>query len=223
MLDDVAGLVMVQIISNLGVSDEVAFKSTTVIRPVFVSIAFAIVVPLSCRLVVQPLARKILASKSEDGKIWALAQTPAAAFTLQTLILIALVTGSSYAGTSNLFAAYISGAVITWWNSMTSKVIEESKIEISITNRNKTKRRRAETTAVKPSSVAIADSTQSVQNMSTRSENNLSQPEESCDAMSGVAVYERFYDPAVKSILKPFFFVCLSKLLYVAFHNTHKA
>jgi Kef-type K+ transport system membrane component KefB len=57
MLDDVAGLVMVQVISNLGGSAD-SFSAVTVIRPVFVSIAFAVVVPAFCWAVVKPIRRQ---------------------------------------------------------------------------------------------------------------------------------------------------------------------
>lgn len=55
ILDDVVGLVMVKIISGLGGS---GFSAATVIRPVFVSIAFAVIVPLICAWVVGPLTRR---------------------------------------------------------------------------------------------------------------------------------------------------------------------
>ena len=40
-----------------------------------------------------------------------------AALFLHTVLLLALVTGATYAGTSNLFAAYVAGAAISWWDS----------------------------------------------------------------------------------------------------------
>lgn len=114
MLDDVSGLIMAQIISKLGTS-EVEFSAVTVIRPVFVSIAFAIGVPFICFLVVKPLANK-----------WRVFYTkwPLKGFSniqmsalLHTAILIGFVAASSYAGTSNLFGAYLAGACISWYDS----------------------------------------------------------------------------------------------------------
>src|SRR6478735_10368515 len=51
MMDDVVGLIMVQVISNLGGD---AFDAITVVRPIMVSLAFAIVIPIMCRFIVAP-------------------------------------------------------------------------------------------------------------------------------------------------------------------------
>ena len=53
MMDDVVGLIMVQIISSLGAGS--SFNEITVIRPVFVSIAFAALIPLMCRYIAKPI------------------------------------------------------------------------------------------------------------------------------------------------------------------------
>jgi len=53
MMDDVVGLIMVQIISSLGAGS--SFNEITVIRPVFVSIAFAVLIPLICLYVAKPM------------------------------------------------------------------------------------------------------------------------------------------------------------------------
>ena len=117
MLDDVVGLVMVQIISNLGTADS-SVDAATVIRPIGVSVAFAVAVPLLCHFVVKLLAGKIpfvhgslprgFASKSQM------------AFLVHTATLVAFVVASSYAGTSNLFAAYLAGASISWYSEAVS-------------------------------------------------------------------------------------------------------
>lgn len=57
MMDDVVGLVMVQIISSLGASSD--FTAVTVIRPVFVSIAFGVLVPLICLFFAKPIMLKV--------------------------------------------------------------------------------------------------------------------------------------------------------------------
>lgn len=58
MFDDVVGLVMVQIISTLDAAES-SFGAFTVVRPIGVSFAFAIVVSLVCRLVVKPIAGRL--------------------------------------------------------------------------------------------------------------------------------------------------------------------
>ena len=52
MLDDIVGLIMIQVISNIGDGN---FTSISVIRPVFVSLGFIIITILTCRFIIQPL------------------------------------------------------------------------------------------------------------------------------------------------------------------------
>ncbi|KAF1349572.1 Sodium/hydrogen exchanger family-domain-containing protein [Delphinella strobiligena] len=188
MLDDVAGLVMTQIISNLGKSSN-SLSATTVIRPVFVSVAFAVTLPLVCRLMVQPVTRYAL--KPGPKKIistpqWA--KTHAFAFVAQTLLLIGLVTSASYAGTSNLFAAYIAGTVTNWWYALV----------ISIREENKDHEKKGETT------VSAAQPHEEQPRMTT-----TFKVKKEPTKLSALAVYELFYGPAVKFILKPFFFASI--------------
>jgi Kef-type K+ transport system membrane component KefB len=118
MLDDVVGLVMVQIISNLGAAGS-GFNSTTVVRPVFVSLGFAVVCPFACWSLVSPITSVLnkYREKNPEGWFQRLIVRQQTTFIIHTLILMAMVTGSSYAGTSNLFAAYLSGAMASWWDS----------------------------------------------------------------------------------------------------------
>ncbi|KAF2823971.1 Sodium/hydrogen exchanger [Ophiobolus disseminans] len=116
MMDDVVGLVMVQIISNLGGDD---FSWVTVVRPVLVSVAFAVVAPLACLLFVKPATLRLNRYRAAHttARINHLLGKSSTVFGIHTLLLIGLVTAATYAGTSNLFAAYIAGAVISWWDS----------------------------------------------------------------------------------------------------------
>ncbi|KAF4496192.1 Na+ H+ antiporter [Fusarium agapanthi] len=94
MMDDLIGLIMVQVISNLGGD---AFDAITVVRPVVVSLGFAIANPAS-----------------RFSKDFAISQT---AFAIHTGYLLGIVIGATFAGTSSLLAAYIAGATISWWGS----------------------------------------------------------------------------------------------------------
>ncbi|OXV12089.1 hypothetical protein Egran_00149 [Elaphomyces granulatus] len=114
MLDDVVGLVMVQVIANLRITES-TFSASTVVRPIGVSIAFAIVVPVVCRFVVKPLVTKLRRSDAKPNRFLIIKSQ--VAFSIHTAILIGFVVGSSYAGTSNLFAAYLAGACISWYDS----------------------------------------------------------------------------------------------------------
>lgn len=235
MLDDVAGLVMVQVISNLGASSAgVGFSATTVIRPVFVSLAFAVVVPLVCGVVVKPITVHVFdwwgkkPQDKDEATLWRRLKTPAAVFVVHTLILVGLVAGSSYAGTSNLFAAYIAGAVVNWWDALAQQLKDEKTRD----NEGETKAKK--TTSVQPdiqgfldpARRASANGAQVVGNArSSQNEELLShdggdavssaptwsrrvgEQEHKHNELAGISIYERFYGPAVKFILKPFFFV----------------
>lgn len=199
MLDDIAGLVMVQVISNLGTSAN-SFGAVTVIRPIFVSIAFAVVVPLVCRLIVQPLTRHVLeGAKNTNGSIKRWAVTPAFAFVSHTFLLLGLVTGSSYAGTSNLFAAYIAGAVITWWDALAETILAKGHSQC-----HKYKGSREIQPGSKPQERALEAKgrPKAEQSSDTDPDTEKRQHEH-----TGIATYEHFYAPSVTFILKPFFFV----------------
>lgn len=114
MMDDVVGLVMVQVVDNLGGSNS-SVSAVTIVRPVLVSVAFATMVPLVVRLSLKPLA-SVVRFLQDMPYSWStrLTASPSASLVLDTLLLLGLVAGSSYAGTSNLFAAYIAGASISW-------------------------------------------------------------------------------------------------------------
>ena len=115
MMDDVVGLVMVQVIGSLGNSAG-PFKAVTVVRPIAVSIGLVVLLLLCCRFIVSPLTSWMLASRSAGicGVIEYLSDTKIS-WCLQTVVLVGLVAAASYAGTSNLFAAYLAGATISWW------------------------------------------------------------------------------------------------------------
>ena len=125
MLDDVVGLVMVQIISNLGVGGS-TFSASIIARPIGVSVAFAVVMPIFCRFVMKPLGSR-LQTMNVRPILFLMSKTQMA-FLAHTAILIGLVVGSSYAGTSNLFAAYAAGLCISWYDSEVANGLAQAVI-----------------------------------------------------------------------------------------------
>ncbi|KAF3386626.1 hypothetical protein F1880_000696 [Penicillium rolfsii] len=123
MMDDVAGLVVVQIISNLDGSSTGSFSPVTVIRPICVAIGFAIGIVLICGLAVKPAVRKLRAA---NIRLLPEGTEPQLAFVLHMATLIGFVTGASYAGTSGLFAAYLAGACISWFDDLPVALEEKS-------------------------------------------------------------------------------------------------
>ncbi|CAK1363462.1 High-affinity Na(+)/H(+) antiporter NhaS3 [Cercospora beticola] len=185
MMDDVVGLVMVQIISSLGEGS--TFSEVTVIRPVFVSIAFALLIPMLCLFVAKPVllhARTFLA-RPENGKYQEVLCCQKAAFVYQTGVLLAMITGATYAGTSNLFAAYLAGASVTWLCDQ----LEEEDNKIANRTEHAGDLDRSNSTAASAVNHQAAHSSE--------------------DGCSGKEVYEKFYMHAVDHILRPFFFASI--------------
>ncbi|KAK8204658.1 Sodium/hydrogen exchanger family-domain-containing protein [Phyllosticta capitalensis] len=185
MMDDVVGLVMVQVISNLGGSSS-SFDATTVIRPVFVSLAFAVLTPLVCRFIVKPatvfLNRR--REKEPNGMLEKMLSHQHTPFAIHTALLFALVAGGSFAGTSNLFTAYIAGACISWWDT------EIPHHPVKRSKRKDVSHTEDQAPLSTPGNVEIAEGV-------------------SCASSShptGSAVYEHYYQQAVERILKPLFF-----------------
>ncbi|KAH6622182.1 Sodium/hydrogen exchanger family-domain-containing protein [Boeremia exigua] len=205
MMDDVVGLVMVQVISNLGAAN---FNAVTVLRPVLVSIAFAVVVPIACLFIVKPCTLWLNRHRESHpaAPLNQLLCKKHIAFTIHTVLLVALITGATYAGTSNLFAAYIAGASISWWDSEvphtdTSPGAQETTEAVAIPSNEpsgategSSKNKDADASGVLDGSVHPTRITNTVNGM---------------DNSSGVAIYEHYYLQVVSKMLQPLFFASI--------------
>ncbi|EME46629.1 hypothetical protein DOTSEDRAFT_52064 [Dothistroma septosporum NZE10] len=236
MMDDIVGLVMSGIISSLGQSSD--FSATTVIRPVFASVAFAVVLPLTCLSVVKPItlqARKLVKAR-RGTRFHHLLTTESAALVLHTLVLAALVTGSSYAGTSVLFAAYLAGATVSWWDGL----CDELRFQAAQDNRpvcDDTHSTNAQVSAERSPAIggnemhAITSKQNAQQDTITgttaspsssthepplASAVSLSESGPSNDRLRGSHTFEKYYLPALQTILKPFFFASIGFAVPIA-------
>jgi Sodium/hydrogen exchanger family len=236
MMDDVVGLVMVQIISNLKPGGT-ALSATTVIRPIFLSLAFAIVVPLCCRLIVLPGWRRLESSKSLKGFKQVL-RRQTTAFVIHTSLLLGFVTGASYAGTSNLFAAYLAGTVISWWDTVDAPTAGQRQLSSALSAdttmqdnvpRNcagpeegeRTETLQQEMDCQVPSKGPLTCDTISESPIFNRAPSGVLRASSKATqtvsktagmmlqvfSTTGVAVYEQYYLVLVERILKPLFFV----------------
>lgn len=103
MLDDVIGLVMIQIVSGLGRGGgEVSVE--LVVRPVAASFGLVAVV-----VVVAWIVRRIFGAR-EWNVGWE------RRWLCQTAVLFGAVAAAGYAGASVLFAAFLAGAAVSWWD-----------------------------------------------------------------------------------------------------------
>lgn len=213
MMDDVAGLVMVQVISNLG--DSSSIDAVTIIRPVFVSIAFAVVAFLSCRFIVGPITHRVahISPESKGKRLSGKMQSPKAMLVCHTGILLALVTGSSYAGTSNLFAAYIAGASISWWDGLSPGLHLQKKQPSNEAGNSTVQKTAPEGDTVRGSGAvngSIEPDTAPAQTSKAQSKIATTPSDgRTLDHISGKAVYHQYYSPAVTTVLKPFFFASI--------------
>lgn len=152
--------------------------------------------------------------------------TEGAALTFHTLVFLALVTGSSYAGTSVLFAAYLAGASSTWWDSLclehrranqtshppAEAAASASKVESKAKSSPSSDielHQRSESERLDPQKRVPSGIVQS-------GEITQSKPSPADDGrlpgstfISGAQIFEKFYHPALKFILKPFFFASI--------------
>ncbi|KAJ9237144.1 hypothetical protein DTO280E4_8333 [Paecilomyces variotii] len=196
MLDDVVGLVMVQIISNLG-GNASSFDALTVIRPVFVSIGFALGLFLLCAFFIGPISKRVLSAKLKVPNFIGSVQF---AFLYQTLFLIGLVAGATYAGTSSLFAAYLAGVIVTWFDGM----VIESKMPSGIVPSN--------TPSTDPPSSnnrAQDNDTPGLSVLSHTSNASSTSNIQHGETPTGEKVYEKYYKQPVNRILTPLFFASI--------------
>lgn len=194
MLDDVIGLVMVQIISNLGGNS--SFNLVTVIRPVFVSIGFAVGLLLMCAFCLGPAIERLIACKE---KFPAFTGTSQFAFLAHTCVLVGTVAGATYAGTSSLFAAYLAGVIVSWFDGL----LAESRIKPPA--REPTPSRVGSSSSREnPLTRGNADV------VHERSDQSRSPPVQSLEThqhSTGESIYNKYYREPTNRILLPLFFV----------------
>jgi Kef-type K+ transport system membrane component KefB len=196
MMDDVVGLIILGVIASLGVGS--SFNEITVIRPVFVSIALAVLVPLICLFVAKPVTLGVndYLQQPKNARHRVIFSCSKAAFVYQTSVLLAMITGATYAGTSNLFAAYLAGTSVTWLSDCLA-VHRRQRLSSAST-----------TTSRIPDQFPNRPSSHSVTPHSTAT-NAATGPIEHIDDCSGKAIYERYYSSVVESILRPLFFASI--------------
>ncbi|KAI5795407.1 sodium/hydrogen exchanger family protein [Peziza echinospora] len=188
MMDDVIGLVMIQIVANLGAGSHIT--AGLIVRPVAVSVGLLVVVVGVCRFAVRPgygLLQKQVAGSLERKGWWGevvrmVLAGPYTPFVMHTLLLFGMVSGAAWAGTSALFAAFLAGAVVSWWDQ---DVVLGAKQEAG-------------------SEEVVNESVMS------REENQASPPQSPTrKPTTGIEVYEIFYSAPIERILAPLFFASI--------------
>jgi hypothetical protein len=200
---------MVQVISNLGNSSK-SFSAMTIARPVTVSIAFGFVVPIACRFVVWPSTQWIsgLRSKFPDSLVWTLLRKKETSFLVHTAVLVGTIAGASYAGTSNLFAAYLVGAAFSWRDS---KVLaldshcpsgsEQGRPNDAVRAVDRADLKRSPSD---PTETEQAHGRTKEQDQLADSTANVKQAQN-----SGIVTFQHYYHQPLHRILQPFFFASI--------------
>ncbi|KAH7020995.1 Sodium/hydrogen exchanger family-domain-containing protein [Microdochium trichocladiopsis] len=220
MMDDVVGLVMVQIVSSLGSSSSsssVAIAPITVVRPVLVSLAFAVVIPLANRFVLRPAMRfldekeiGISSAPQKDSParlrrrsaVFGLLSTRDAAFAIHTTLLLGLVSAAAFAGASVLLAAYLAGIMVCWWDAerkdrqQTTDTSSDTEIPVAAQQ--------------PPSPHAVSEVNEGGAGTPDREGQHTPRVgSRHKSEHTGIAVYEHYYSAAVGRVLKPFFFASI--------------
>ena len=117
MLDDIVGLIMVQVITNLGNGH---LSALDVLRPIIVSCGPVLALVLVCKFGLRPVINAIRSclqvrpGKEEKLKHYG----KYGKVIIHFLILTGFVAGATYAGTSNLFAAYLAALLASWLDGL---------------------------------------------------------------------------------------------------------
>ncbi|OTA61567.1 Sodium/hydrogen exchanger [Hypoxylon sp. EC38] len=236
MMDDVLGLVMVQIISSLGAAarsgdGEVKIDiGNTVLRPVLVSLAFVIAVPLACRFLLRPVlfvARSRATSARENSGLentrapwWrcgGFLDEKQTAFILQTALLVALVAAASFAGASVLLAAYLAGIVVAWWgdsqrgesNRPGEQSLNDSTPASESPGAEQPVESNEESTSTTGDRRANEGTVATDDALITSRTTHWECQQEQVARSNGSNIYEIYYSQAVNRILKPFFFASI--------------
>ena len=221
MLDDVVGLVLVQVISKLG-SGPSSVHAITVVRPIVVSIGLALLVLLACLYLVKPVA-SLIDGFGFTAVMRAIQKHPnEATLVAHAALLFGTVAAASYAGTSNLFAAYLAGASISWYYSEVTQPEEVDKNEhtqipqplatesvqrATHSEGNLAKIEKRNTLADSIDKDAQLDTPEVPSTQASQEPHGQAGVENrSQDPLRGASIYREYIDQPVARVLKPFFF-----------------
>ena len=203
MLDDVVGLIMLQVISNLGGS-EMSISSIIIVRPIIVSVALVIALMLFCWLVVLPLTSVTNHIRQKSIFLRKVLSHKVTVLSIHTLILFGLVTGATYAGTSDLFAAYVTGVAFTWWDTEAPHPPRDAVVMLSEVSMN---------SEANPAPLGNTPEQPIEREDTPVREAQSPRPVQSSlpgkDKFSAHSIYQEYYTDVVNFLLKPFFFASI--------------
>lgn len=194
MMDDIVGLIMLQIVSNIGQSNA-NISPTIILRSALVSLGFIVLTPLVCSYAFRPLMKSLASFKGREpnAHLIAVMNKRQTAFVLQTAGLLSCVVAYAYAGASVLLAAYVAGVVISWWNDEWS-ITESMSATVS-----KARGTFNDSTTQRPIGVPAVDSISATPTATSKVQPSSQE--------ATFSVYDHYYYQSIERALKPFFFV----------------
>ncbi|KAK2813632.1 hypothetical protein FQN50_000028 [Emmonsiellopsis sp. PD_5] len=221
MMDDVVGLVLVKVIAEIGGGKsgegDGGVSAVVVVRPVVVSVGCVVVLVGGCRGLGSKWGRRgvrgvmgwvdrLESGSGNRGRVWRwlmLGDGGHMAFIVQTLLLIGFVAAAVYAGTSGLFAAYLAGTFVSWWDCGFGPGVEEE----GDGNAGEEVMRNDMERVSGPESPGCIGNESSTDHDDVR----ITPPTSvrSRSHWTGMEVYERYYSAVVDRVLKPFFFASI--------------
>lgn len=197
MLDDVAGLVMAQVVAGLGNAGGAAIAAGVVLRPVLASLALAVLVPLALRLAAAAPAavrRRLRSAVARAGA--------PGLFLAHTALLIALVAGAAYAGASVLLAAYLAGIAGAWWDDQYQPIQPSTPgNDVAVEGNG------SHVVGAEPSLGASDLPSPEGRGFPVASAAEVAPSDFGHAGVSCAGVYEHYCAAPVERVLKPFFFV----------------
>ena len=225
MMDDVFGLVLVQVVSKLGLSSS-SLHAMTVMRPILASIGLVLLIFLTCGFIVKPFS-SLVHRFGSSAVVRAIQKQPdEATLITHAALLFGLVAAASYAGTSNLFAAYLAGASIRWYYSEVDLVGDVGTNQRTGVTQS-TASRFVQRAGHSEENVSRAGSRNSLDVRAGRSaqlgisdaattqesDERMREMKRVRNSLRGVTIYKKYIEQPVARILKPFFFVSASQIL----------
>ncbi|KAK9452647.1 Sodium/hydrogen exchanger family-domain-containing protein [Dipodascopsis uninucleata] len=126
VIDDVLGLVFLEIVSTIG-NNQGSLNPSVIARPIGACFALLVLAVVFCLFIAKPFQR--LAIYQGAWKIWehfclksnGLIKLESGSFVMQNLFLLGVLAVAGYSGTSILYAAFLAGLIVTWWNNSVSE------------------------------------------------------------------------------------------------------
>ena len=142
------------------------------------------------------------------------------AISVHTAVLLGFATEATYAGTSNLFAAYLADVSISWWDSeVPHDSLQASGLMITPTSEKAPPDssahqapligdlNEARTNGVQsPPNHLVNEQSTGIIKKGNEVQAKIKLPSDVV-ALSGRMIYQKYYGAVVETLLKPFFFV----------------